>query len=113
MHPWGCRCWHDPATVPAGGNTVHTHRKGRDMGLFSRLRPGGSVAPGQPASGNAVVAEQAVIAQYQLAAGPTGTATDMYSLFTLEERLIEAIGAARAGEFDGNEFGPGEVTLYA
>jgi hypothetical protein len=84
------------------------------MGLFSRMRSGGATAPvAQAVSEHAVVSEHTVIAQYQLTAGPTGTATDIHSLFTLEERLIEAIGAARAGEFDGNEFGPGEVTLYA
>jgi hypothetical protein len=78
------------------------------MGLFSRLRSGGATAPATRA-----VSEHTVIAQFQLTAGPTGTATDTYNLFTLEQRLIEAIGTARAGEFEGNEFGPGEVTLYA
>jgi hypothetical protein len=66
-----------------------------------------------PSSAVQTVSEHAVIARYQLSGGPTGTATDMHSLFTLEDRLIRAIGEARAGEFDGNEFGPGVVTLYA
>jgi hypothetical protein len=78
------------------------------MGLFSRLRSPGAAAPGTRA-----VSEHTVIAQYRLDAGPTGTATDTYSLFTLEERLIKAISEARAGEFEGNQFGQNEVTLYA
>lgn len=31
---------------------------------------------------------------------------------TLEDQLIEIIDAGRLGEFDGNEFGPEEVTLF-
>jgi hypothetical protein len=73
------------------------------MRLFSRR-----TAPAPP-----VPAEHSVIARFQLAAGPTGTATDIHSLATLEDRLIEAIGAARAGDFDGPRFGANEVTLYA
>jgi hypothetical protein len=72
------------------------------MGLLSRFT-----------SKNPAVSEQTVIARYQLSSGPTGTSTDLHSLATLEDRLIEAIGAARAGEFEGSEFGTGEVTLFA
>jgi hypothetical protein len=78
------------------------------MGLLSRLKAKAAMAPaGVP------LAEQTVIARYQLNSSPTGTSTDIHSLATLEERLIQAIGDARVGEFDGNEFGEGEVTLFA
>ncbi len=77
------------------------------MGLLSRLKA--STAASAPAE----VAEQTVIARYQLSSGPTGTSTDIHSLATLEDRLVKAIREARAGEFDGNEFGTGEVTLFA
>lgn len=77
------------------------------MGLLSRLKA--STA----ANGPAEVAEQTVIARYQLSSGPNGTSTDIHSLATLEDRLVKAIRDARAGEFDGNEFGTGEVTLFA
>jgi hypothetical protein len=33
-------------------------------------------------------------------------------LSTLEDRLIQAIQAGALGEFDGNEVGPAETTLY-
>lgn len=35
-----------------------------------------------------------------------------YDLATIEDRLIEAIKRDRLGEFDGNEIGPDEATLY-
>jgi hypothetical protein len=76
------------------------------MGLFSRLKA-------KPGAAEQVAAEHAVIARYQLPPGPTGTATDGQSLFRLEERLIEAIRDARAGELDDFQFGSGEVTLFA
>jgi hypothetical protein len=78
------------------------------MGLFSSMRSGAT-----PVAQS--VSEHTVIARFQLSAGagPTGTATDVHSLFALEERLIQAIADARAGEFEGNHFGTGDVTLYA
>lgn len=89
------------------------------MGIFSRMKSGVAASPiaalsTEPAvlDGKAV-AEHTVIARYQLAAGPTGTATDMHSVFSFEDRLIRAISDARAGEFDGNEFGAADVTIYA
>jgi hypothetical protein len=78
------------------------------MGLLSRLKAKTAGAPARLA-----MAEQTVIARYQLSSGPTGTSTDLQSLATLEDRLIQAIGHAKAGEFDGNQFGPNEVTLFA
>jgi hypothetical protein len=76
------------------------------MGLLSRLKA-------RTASTELPVAEHTVIARYQLTSGPNGTSTDIHSLATLEDRLVQAIREARAGEFDGNEFGTGEVTLFA
>ena len=78
------------------------------MGLFSRLKAKTAGAPAELA-----MAEQTVIARYQLSSGPTGTSIDLQSLATLEDRLIQAIGDAKAGEFDGNQFGANEVTLFA
>ena len=78
------------------------------MGLFSRMRPGSTAtAPQQAPPGHAV------IARYQLGGGPTGTATDIHNVFALEQMLAEAIDAARAGEFAGNEFGENQLTVYA
>ena|SRR5215207_824419 len=78
------------------------------MGFLSRLKAKTAGAPAGLA-----MAEQTVIARYQLSSGPTGTSTDLQSLATLEDRLIQAIGDAKVGEFDGNQFGPQEVTLFA
>jgi hypothetical protein len=38
--------------------------------------------------------------------------SDLDEVFALEEALIEAIDAADAGTFDGNEVGGGEVVLF-
>ena len=73
------------------------------MGLFSTKKA-------DPAS---QVAEHSVIARYRLSPGPGGTATDLTSVYALEDRLIEAIGAARAGEFDGPQFAEDELILCA
>lgn len=84
------------------------------MGIFSRMKSSVAASPiAAPANEPVAVAEHTVIAHYQLAAGPTGTATDMHSVFSFEDRLIRAIRDARAGEFDGNEFGADDVTIYA
>lgn len=37
---------------------------------------------------------------------------EQYDLATIEDRLIEVIERERLGEFDGNEIGPVEATLY-
>ena len=44
-----------------------------------------------------------------------GLPDDVYrdnDLATLEDHLLEAIQAGALGEFDGNEIGPAETTLY-
>ena len=51
-------------------------------------------------------AEQAVIVQF------TYTNRDLSPLFALEDRLVKAINSAAVGEFDGNEVGGGEASLY-
>jgi hypothetical protein len=70
----------------------------QDMRLFS-----GSHALAQD------VADQAVIARFRLAPGPSGTATNLHSVYDLEEKLAEAIDAARAGEFEAPQFGRDET----
>lgn len=37
---------------------------------------------------------------------------DQYDLATIEDRLRKLIQADNLGEYDGNEFGPAEVTLF-
>ncbi len=71
------------------------------MGLLSRFK----------ASPTPVATEHTVIARYVLTAGPTGTSTDIHDVATLEDRIVDAISAARVGEFEGSQFGTGEVTL--
>lgn len=56
--------------------------------------------------------DHAVIAHLRLSDADYGTEDEREALFILEDRLAHAIGRARAGEFDGNEFGGGECTLY-
>ncbi|MDQ1646196.1 MAG: hypothetical protein QOJ50_2380 [Cryptosporangiaceae bacterium] len=77
------------------------------MGLFSRMRTGSATTSADAPT------THAVIARYQLAGGPTGTATDIHNVFALEQMLAEAIDTARVGEFAGNDFGGNELTVYA
>jgi hypothetical protein len=72
------------------------------MGLLSRFKA--SKAP---------VTEHTIVARYQLSSGPTGTSTDIHDVATLEDRLVDALAEARTGEFEGSQFGAGEVTLLA
>lgn len=87
------------------------------MALFSRQRVRAVLRHGLGRGSTQalpdVSVEHSVIARYQLAAGPTGTATDSSSLYVLEDKLTQAIADARAGEFDGTELGDGEVRLFA
>jgi hypothetical protein len=59
------------------------------------------------------MAEHAVIASYRLSGDEFGSSGEWEGIFRLEDRLAAAIEAAGVGEFDGNEFGGGRVTLYA
>jgi len=56
--------------------------------------------------------DQAVIAHLRLSDTNFGTEDEHAAIFVLEERLEAAIIKANAGEFDGNEFGGGECTLF-
>ncbi|MFJ5707638.1 hypothetical protein [Streptomyces sp. NPDC093105] len=57
--------------------------------------------------------EQAVIARFQLGGEDLGE-PDQWSLVFEAERSIEAtVAAAGVGEVDGNEFGGGEVVIFA
>ena len=55
--------------------------------------------------------EEAVLV-YLDATGLPDAVYEKYDLAGLEDLLVEAIEQAGVGEFDGNEFGPGEVTLF-
>jgi hypothetical protein len=55
--------------------------------------------------------EQAVLV-YLEGTGLPDTVYEQYDVASLEDQLVEAIENAGVGEFDGNEFGPGEVTLF-
>lgn len=74
------------------------------MGLFKRRAPAPVMAKAP---------DHAVIVHFALNGGDYGTEAQREALFALEDRLIQAIDAAGAGEFDGNEFGGGEAVLYA
>jgi hypothetical protein len=41
-----------------------------------------------------------------------GDEAEREAIFALEDRLVDAIEGPGLGEFDGNEFGGGECTLY-
>ena len=56
--------------------------------------------------------DHAVIAHLRLSDAGFGSEAEREAIFLLEDRLTTAIERARAGEFDGNEFGGGECTLY-
>ena len=55
--------------------------------------------------------EQAVIVRLDGSGLPDETYQD-YDLATLEDRLIDVVARSQSGEYDGNEFGPGETILY-
>jgi hypothetical protein len=57
--------------------------------------------------------DHAVLITYALSDGGFGQESEREEIYALKYRLIEAIEAAAAGEFDGNEFGGGKVVLYA
>ena len=56
--------------------------------------------------------EHAVILHYRLSGDEFGTDEEREAVRDLEGRLEAAVVAAGAGEYDGNEFGQGEVVLY-
>lgn len=56
--------------------------------------------------------EHAVIASYRITGNDFGEPGERRRLRAVEQRLSEVLGATGAGEFDGDEFGEGTVTLY-
>ncbi|MFF3216761.1 hypothetical protein ACFYYB_39840 [Streptomyces sp. NPDC002886] len=56
--------------------------------------------------------EHAVIARYRLADEGFGEPRQREAVREAETLLTEAIEQAEVGEFDGNEYGGGEVVLY-
>lgn len=58
------------------------------------------------------MADQAVIAHLKLSDGGFGTPAERQELMSFEPRIEEAIKAAGAGVFDGDEFGAGECVWY-
>ena len=58
------------------------------------------------------LAEQPVIAHLRLSESGFGTTGDRQRIAELEERLERSMKKARAGEFDGHEFGEGECIWY-
>ena len=57
-------------------------------------------------------AEQAVLVYIKLSDNEHGTHEERESIFKLESELEKKIDLASLGEYDGNEFGDGFVTLY-
>ncbi|MEU9375949.1 hypothetical protein AB0D94_19480 [Streptomyces sp. NPDC048255] len=55
--------------------------------------------------------EHAVIARYRLADGGLGEPSQRDVVHQARPLLTEAIAQAGVGEFDGNEYGGGEVVL--
>lgn len=69
--------------------------------------------PAPPSGGKAShVPEHAVIVHLKLSNAAFGTKEEMDAIHALSDRLEAKILEARAGEFDGDEFGQGECTLY-
>ena len=56
--------------------------------------------------------DHAVIVHLPLTGTQFGSEDEREAVYILEDRLTDAIERDRAGEFDGNEFGGGECTLY-
>ncbi|MFJ8902139.1 hypothetical protein [Streptomyces sp. NPDC102370] len=57
--------------------------------------------------------EHAVIAHFRLAAHGFGDADQRERVYEAEKVMAAAVESNGAGEIDGNEFGSGEVVLYA
>jgi hypothetical protein len=69
--------------------------------------PSGQDSGGIPGSSG----DQAVLIHLD-ATGLPDKAYEEYDLMTLGEELTEAIQAAKVGEYDGDESGPGVTTVY-
>lgn len=62
--------------------------------------------------GKSKSADQALLVYLRLTDEQHGEHDEREDIFRLEDRMSDAIAAADAGEFDGNEFGDGFSTLY-
>jgi hypothetical protein len=56
--------------------------------------------------------EHAVIAHFPISGGAFGNEGEREKVHELEDELLEAIEDAGVGEFDGDEFGGNQCTLY-
>ena len=57
-------------------------------------------------------AEHSVVLHYKLSDEEYGTQAEREAIYGLQDRLAKVIEVARAGDFDGNEFGGGKAVLY-
>ena len=81
------------------------------MSFLQRLFGRNSAATSSASDKQSGGAQQAVLVYLD----GTGLPEHVYKecdLATIEDRLIEAIDRGQLGEFDGNEIGPGEATLF-
>lgn len=56
--------------------------------------------------------EEALIIHLHLRDGPMASPEERDKIFALEDKVIKAIEESGAGEYDGNEIGEGEFTMY-
>ena len=56
---------------------------------------------------------QGVVIELRLSGSGLGTKAEQQRVYKLEDALTTAISTRGVGEYDGNEFGNGSVTLYA
>ena len=70
------------------------------------------ISMAQKPNGDASKPEQALIVHLRLSNNDAGTHEERERLFKLEDRLIDELEKRGVGEYDGNEIGGGEFTLY-
>ncbi len=73
--------------------------------LFERRDPPAKVEPPSPP-------EHAVLVHLNLRDDQFGVEAEREAIHAMSDRMDDAIEAANAGEFDGDEFGAGECTLF-
>ncbi len=65
-----------------------------------------------PATGGRLTSPEQAVLIHLDAKGLPQRVYDEYDVVTLEDKLEEALSGRGVGEYDGNEFGEGEVVLY-